>query len=159
MRPPLIVGLGNPLAGDDGVGPRLALAARSHPDLPAGIEVMAGGTDLLRLGPALAERRHVVLVDAWLSNAPPGTALVLPRSDDAEVTAGGSAHRIPALEALALLRLDQPELAAVPCTWFLVAVPAVSAEPALSARLTAALPALLKQLLAVVRSVSFAEAS
>ena len=62
-RVTLVVGLGNPLRGDDGIGPRLAseLARRQ---LPPGVRVIdggSGGLDLLRLWDGWP---RVVIVDA-----------------------------------------------------------------------------------------------
>jgi hydrogenase maturation protease len=66
-----IIGLGNPLRGDDGVGVRVAemLAARA---LPPGVEVIDGGTLGLGLVNLLEERRRVILVDAANVGQAPG---------------------------------------------------------------------------------------
>lgn len=61
--PVLIVGLGNPLRGDDGIGMRVA-ALLAQGELPPGVEVIEGGTPGLGLVPVLEGRRRVVLVDA-----------------------------------------------------------------------------------------------
>jgi Ni,Fe-hydrogenase maturation factor len=47
MKPLLIVGLGNPLMGDDGVGAVLAESLAGHTDA----DLLIGGTDLLRCAP------------------------------------------------------------------------------------------------------------
>ena len=67
----LIIGLGNPLRRDDGVGVRVVelLAAR---DLPAGVEVVDGGTPGLGLVPLLEGRQRVILVDAADLGREPG---------------------------------------------------------------------------------------
>jgi hydrogenase maturation protease len=59
----LIVGLGNPLRGDDGVGVRVAqlLAAT---ELPVGVEVVDGGTQGLELANLMEGWQRVILVDA-----------------------------------------------------------------------------------------------
>lgn len=59
----LIVGLGNPLRGDDGVGIRVVelLAAR---ELPVGVEVVDGGTQGLELVNLIEGWQRVILVDA-----------------------------------------------------------------------------------------------
>jgi hydrogenase maturation protease len=59
----LILGLGNPLRGDDGIGPRVVELLRRE-GLPAGSEALdagAAGLDLLDL---LAGPRRVIIVDA-----------------------------------------------------------------------------------------------
>ncbi len=59
----LIVGLGNPLRGDDGVGVRVTqlLAERC---LPGDLEVVDGGTQGLSLVNILEDRQRVIVVDA-----------------------------------------------------------------------------------------------
>jgi hydrogenase maturation protease len=80
--PVLILGLGNLLLGDDGVGP-LALA-RLERDyrIPAGVRLAEGGTLGLRLLDEIAEARHLILVDAVATEEAPGT---LVRLDGEEV--------------------------------------------------------------------------
>ena len=58
----LVVGIGNPLRGDDGVGPAVAalLRARAHP----GVQVAEVHADPIALLDLWAGRRRVVLVDA-----------------------------------------------------------------------------------------------
>ena len=62
-RETLIVGLGNPLRGDDGVGVRIVqlLAAQ---ELPDGVEVVNGGTQGLELVSLMEGWQQVILVDA-----------------------------------------------------------------------------------------------
>jgi hydrogenase maturation protease len=62
-RETLIVGLGNPLRGDDGVGVRIVqlLAAQ---ELPDGVEVVDGGTQGLELVSLMEGWEQVILVDA-----------------------------------------------------------------------------------------------
>jgi hydrogenase maturation protease len=59
----LIIGLGSPLRGDDGVGVRVveALANRTLPD---GVEAVDGGAQGLGLVSLMKERRRVIIVDA-----------------------------------------------------------------------------------------------
>jgi hydrogenase maturation protease len=59
----LIIGLGNPLRGDDGVGARLAQAL-SEQTLPGDVEVVDGGTQGMGLVPLLEGRRRVIVIDA-----------------------------------------------------------------------------------------------
>lgn len=93
MAPVLVLGIGNALMGDDGVGARVVEALRAGAadgslDLPAGIELVDGGTLGLGLLPWLAEARAAVLVDAALVGGAPGTVVVwrddLPAGDGAD---------------------------------------------------------------------------
>ncbi len=114
MKPILILGLGNPLQGDDGLGPRVveALARRA---LPPDVEVMDGGTPGVGLLNLLEGRRRVILVDAAeMGRAPGSVARFRPGEATLRDSAGGlSLHRSGVAEALALagaLGLALPEL-------------------------------------------------
>ncbi len=67
----LIIGLGSPLRGDDGVGVRVIedLAERTLPD---GVEVVDGGAQGLGLVSLMEGRRRVVFVDAADVGQAPG---------------------------------------------------------------------------------------
>ena len=113
-KPNLILGLGNPLRGDDGVGCQVA-EALAQQTLPPGVEVMDGGTPGVGLLHLLEGRRRVILVDAADMGRAPGSVV---RFRPHEVRLGESAegfslHHSGVAEALALaeaLRLDLPEL-------------------------------------------------
>ncbi len=63
-RPVLLVGVGNILYGDEGLGVYLAHRVRRDYDLPAGLEILDGGALGWHLLPHLAAARRVVIVDA-----------------------------------------------------------------------------------------------
>ena len=67
----LVIGLGNPLRGDDGAGVRTIehLAAQA---LPPDVEVVDGGTQGLGIVNLMEGRRRVILVDAADVGKPPG---------------------------------------------------------------------------------------
>lgn len=69
----LILGVGNPLRGDDGIGVLAVQQLAAHPDLPAGVQVLDGGTAGLGLIPLLERYRRVILVDAVEMGERPGT--------------------------------------------------------------------------------------
>ena len=71
MNPTLIIGLGNPLRGDDGVGVRAAQALAEQ-KLPPGVEVLDGGTQGLGIVNLLEGRQRVIFVDAADMGAAPG---------------------------------------------------------------------------------------
>lgn len=79
-RPPiLILGLGNPLLGDDGAGLRvfedLASAKAGH--WSEAVEFLDGGTQGIALTGAFGGRRAVVILDAVRAGRPPGTVHLL----------------------------------------------------------------------------------
>jgi hydrogenase maturation protease len=77
----LVIGLGNPLMGDDGAG--LAALARLREDwlLPEGVELVDGGTWGMNLLPIIEGCPCVLLLDAIDADSPPGTLTVLERAD------------------------------------------------------------------------------
>jgi len=67
----LLIGVGDAMRGDDGIGP--ALVERLAPKLPQGVLALTHhgeGTGLMEL---FAMAPHVVVVDAMVSGAAPGT--------------------------------------------------------------------------------------
>jgi hydrogenase maturation protease len=102
----LIVGLGNVLLEDDGLGVRAVEALERDFAAPPGVRVLDGGTlGLALLGEAAAARR-LILVDAVASDDPPGT-LVRLAGDDVEPAVRGrlSPHQIGVADLLDALRL------------------------------------------------------
>jgi len=73
--PVLILGLGNPLRGDDGIGPAVIEALRQL-ELPPEVELMDGGTAGLALLTAISGRQHLLVVDAAEMDRPPGAVVV-----------------------------------------------------------------------------------
>ena len=59
--------------GDDAVGVLVVEQIRQRADLPAGVDVIDGGTDGIGLVPVLEAYRRVILVDAVPMDRPPGT--------------------------------------------------------------------------------------
>jgi len=81
----LILGVGNPLRRDDGVGPEiidLLFKGVNTPYLPPSVTIMDGGTDGLGLIEYFKEYKKVILIDAILMGMPPGTVKVF-KPDDA----------------------------------------------------------------------------
>ena len=68
----LVVGVGNPSRGDDGIGPAVVDAIGARPDL-AGIETVVAAGDLSDLVVTWRPDHDVVIVDAMVGGGPPGT--------------------------------------------------------------------------------------
>ena len=71
----LIIGYGNPLRGDDGIGPRAAelLADRGGatlPLLPEGVQVLVCHQLTIELAPQIAEADRLILIDARATGEP-----------------------------------------------------------------------------------------
>jgi hydrogenase maturation protease len=67
----LVLGLGNPLRGDDGIGPAVIEWLQAH-DLPPGAVAIDGGTRGLELVLTLADCRRALIVDAAEIGRAPG---------------------------------------------------------------------------------------
>ncbi len=98
-----ILGIGNPILRDDGVGPRLARlvhdrARAAHPDVEF-IEVSTAGLNLLDL---VRDIDRLVLIDAIITGErPPGTLRRLTRDDFKSANKFVTSHDVDALSALA----------------------------------------------------------
>jgi hydrogenase maturation protease len=77
MAKTLVLGLGNILLGDEGVGVRVVERLRARYELPEGIQVMDGGTLGLDLLPYLKGTSRLLVVDAVQAGKAPGTLLRL----------------------------------------------------------------------------------
>ena len=102
----VVVGLGNPIMGDDGLGLRaldlLALEWR----VDDSTELVDGGTWGLNLIPSIEGARGVVFLDAIRTNNAPGTVVEL-RDDEIprKLVTKLSPHEIDLREVLAVLQL------------------------------------------------------
>jgi hydrogenase maturation protease len=105
MQPILILGLGNLLQTDDGVGCHVAQMLMQR-KLPDEVEIMDGGTPGIGLVNLLEGRQRVIIIDAAELRAKPGT---IKRFGIDEIGLTGSTerislHRSGVADALALAR-------------------------------------------------------
>ena len=112
MKKTLILGLGNPILTDDGVGIRVVHALRAR-TLPAGVFFAEAGIGGLRLLETIAGYERVILVDAILNpKGRPGEICLLQPRDLRTSLHSGSAHDLSFSDALNLgreLGMDIPE--------------------------------------------------
>ena len=88
----LVLGVGNALLGDEGIGVHVARALRRRGP-PRGVEVVDGGTTGFELLPWFENRDRVVLVDAIRASGEPGTIYRIPAEEVADdLPAASSAH-------------------------------------------------------------------
>jgi len=102
----VILGVGNLLMSDEGVGVHVANKLMEM-DLPAGVEVIEGGTDGFRLMNVVTEADRLIVVDAVKGGSPPGSIYRFdihdaPSSPDLYKT---SVHQIGILEVVHLSEL------------------------------------------------------
>ena len=103
--PLLVLGLGNLLLEDDGVGPAaLALLAERY-EPPVGVQVFDGGTLGLSLLPYVEDAASVILVDAINADEPPGTFVRLDGDEVAPAVATRlSVHQVGVADLLEAAR-------------------------------------------------------
>ena len=103
-RPPrfLVLGVGNVLLSDEGVGVRV-VEAMQEMTMPADVELLDGGTAAADLLDQLENRDRVIIIDAVQGGDEPGAVY---RFTPADIRAKGdihaSVHQIGLLEALAM---------------------------------------------------------
>lgn len=119
---PLVLGIGNRLLRDDGVGPYLVETLARQWGEGAGVEFVDGGTQGLSLLGFLTRRPSLLILDACRGGDPPGTVRLFPYPDPlVSARKSGSAHESNAGELLAAAALtgDLP-----PRVWILGVEPA-----------------------------------
>ena len=131
--PGLVLGVGNLLLGDEGVGIHVVRevvdrAASSAQTLPPDTRVIDGGTLGLDLLPLLEESDRVVIVDAADLGREPGAIAVL-RDDDLATSLAShvSVHQVGVADLLAAARL----VGALPERVSLVAIQPARISPSL----------------------------
>ena len=77
MKPIRILGVGNVLCTDDGLGPYAIKALEAQFEFPEGVEVIDLGTPGLDLTPYLSDARMVIVLDTVKSEEPAGTLRLL----------------------------------------------------------------------------------
>lgn len=106
MEEVLVVGLGNPLMGDEGVGVLLVRRLEAEADHLAGVEFLDAGTGGVALVHAMAGRRRVIFIDCARMEEAPGT---MRRFTDAQVRSrkempGLSLHEADLMDIIGLAR-------------------------------------------------------
>jgi hydrogenase maturation protease len=90
---PLVLGIGNLLLGDEGIGV-LAAQRLAATELAAQAEIVDGGTGGFHLLALLQDHAHVIMIDAALDGRPPGTITRLRPRFAADFPKSLSAHDI-----------------------------------------------------------------
>ena len=111
IRPVLLLGVGNILQCDDGVGVHTVQRMRTQVD-GSFVEVIDGGTAGLDLMNVVANRKSVIVVDAVDGNMAPGTLYrFTPEDISGQSLRMDSLHQIGLIEALQMSRLtgNDPE--------------------------------------------------
>lgn len=104
----LVLGVGNLLMGDDGVGVHAAMTLCREGGLD-GAEVLEVGTAILDALPALEAAERIVVMDALCGGDVPGTVYRIPLSSCAENSCIASVHGLSLIRTLALYGKQVPE--------------------------------------------------
>jgi hydrogenase maturation protease len=134
-----VLGVGNLLLMDEGVGIHLVRYLEEHYDLPPGVALHDGGTAGIMLTSFIESCRVLLAVDALAIDAPPGTVREYRNGEvHAGLLATGlSPHQVGFLEALAICRLQDraPEQLVVIGVCPAVVAAGVELSPAIAALL------------------------
>jgi hydrogenase maturation protease len=106
----LVLGIGNLLMGDDGVGVHVARELRKYPR--AGVLVTEIGSAILEAVPLLTWADRVLVIDALMAHGPPGTIYFAPFERIASQPRKKSLHELDLGTALSFLPdgCSQPEV-------------------------------------------------
>lgn len=109
MQRTLVLGIGNTLLSDEGLGIHLLEYLRErYPDLP-GITWLDGGTLSFTLAPVIEEHENLIVLDAAQLNAPPGTVSLLTGAEMDEFVGHGkrSVHEVGLVDLLTIALLQE----------------------------------------------------
>jgi hydrogenase maturation protease len=102
----IVIGLGNPLMGDDGIGLELLARLQRNWSFVPDVIFLDGGTWGMNLLPAIEDAEQVLFLDAVNAGRDPGTPLRLERSGIPRwLSIKLSPHQIDLREVLALAEL------------------------------------------------------
>lgn len=143
----VILGVGNILLSDEGVGVRAVERFQREYRVPPGVEVIDGGTAGMELLEDLANATHLIIVDAVRSRKEPGT-MVRIAGDDVPVffKTKLSPHQVGLSDVLATLAFNDEQPGGV--TVFGVEPVSLDTGMALTPQVEALLPALTSHLVA-----------
>lgn len=101
----MVVGVGNSILSDDGVGVHAARLLQVDPRVPAGVIVLDGGTLGLELIPYVSGASRLLLLDAMDAGETPGTAFRLAGEQLWNLPGGTNVHQLGVSDLLATLPL------------------------------------------------------
>ncbi len=107
----VVLGMGNLILSDDGVGIHALRALGSDARLPPNVKLVDGGTFGTELVGFTTEAKRLILLDAVDVGSEPGAVVRLEGDALYDLPAAGSVHGLGAAEFLSALRLlgEEPE--------------------------------------------------
>lgn len=101
MKKILVLGVGNILLGDEGIGVRIVEKLEQEYEFSENVRLMDGGTLGIRLMEYIMDCDYLIVVDAVLNQNPPGTVYRLEGNDlQKSVAFKDSMHQADLLETL-----------------------------------------------------------
>ncbi|MFZ3216480.1 MAG: HyaD/HybD family hydrogenase maturation endopeptidase [Candidatus Acidiferrales bacterium] len=101
----VVIGVGNTILSDEGVGVHAARLLESDPRVPADVTILDGGTLGLELIPYASDASRMLILDAMNSGKAPGTLARMTGKDLLSTTAGRSVHQLGVADLIAALLL------------------------------------------------------
>ncbi len=144
----LVLGIGNTLLGDEGVGVHVVRALAAAP-APPGVTCLDGGTGSLALLEPMQAAGRLVLVDATADGNPPGTVRRLRPRFSSDFPPSLAAHDIglrDLLDSFFLLGAPEPDVALITVSIALPQDLATELSPAVAAAVPEAVAAVLREL-------------
>ena len=109
MKKTLILGIGNILMGDEGVGIHVVRYLEKHANHLQGVDFLDGGTGGFHLLEFFQKYDRVILVDATIDGQPPGTVNMLTPRFSSDYPPTLTAHDIGLKDLLDALYLSQQQ--------------------------------------------------
>jgi hydrogenase maturation protease len=146
----VVLGLGNTLHTDDGIGPQAIARLRTDARVPADVALIEGGTLGLELLTYIWDCSYLLVLDAVDVGQPPGTLVRMSSQEVQTLPSQGSVHQLGVADLLVALRV----LASRTPEVVLLGVQPASTEwgTELSPAVAAVLPALADAAVAELRS-------
>ena len=156
--PILVLGMGNILLQDEGLGIRALEVLQRDYELPSEVELLDGGTTGMGLLDDISRRQHVVVLDAVQTGAPPGTPVVM-RGGEVPVYFGirVTPHQLGLSDVLATLELSGEQPGSVTVLGLVPAALEMSLE--LSGTIEAKLPELVALAVAELTQLGYVPAA
>ena len=112
----VVLGLGNVLHADDGVGVQVVRRLREDARVPGDVSLIEGGTLGLELLSYVPECSHLIVIDAVEIGRAPGTVVLMSRDEVNALPGQSSVHQLglgDLLVALKILAQKRPEVVLV----------------------------------------------
>ena len=99
----VVVGVGNTILSDDGVGVHAARLLQADSRVPSSVTVLDGGTLGLELLPYISDASRILFLDAVNSGSIPGTRVRMTGKDLLGLSGGWSVHQLGVADLIATL--------------------------------------------------------